>query len=220
MTSRDNALWQQCWRDRQTDFHQTEVSPLLPRFWRGLDLAPGSRVFVPLCGKSLDMIWLAQQGYEVIGLELSPVAVRAFYKENHMQPTRRTVGRFTLWQSGKIAILCGDYFSASRADLGSIDVVYDRAALTALPEDLRRRYVAHLRTILPPACKVFLLTVEDGEAGETQAVRLGISAEIAALYGKDFQIELAYVESVTEADRDETGAARCAEHKVYRLIPG
>lgn len=220
MTSRDNALWQQCWRDRQTDFHQTEVSPLLTRFWRGLDLAPGSRVFVPLCGKSLDMIWLAQQGYEVIGLELSPVAVRAFFHENNMQPTRRAVGRFTLWQSGKIAILCGDYFSVSRADLGSIDVVYDRAALTALPEDIRQRYVAHLKTILPPTCKVFLLTVEDAEAGETQQVRLGISVEIAALYGKDFKIELAHVESVAEAGQDEAGEARCAEHKVYRLVPG
>ncbi|MBU0620346.1 MAG: thiopurine S-methyltransferase [Gammaproteobacteria bacterium] len=220
MTSRDNALWQQCWRDRQTDFHQTEVSPLLARFWRGLDLAPGSRVFVPLCGKSLDMIWLAQQGHEVIGLELSPVAVRAFFRENHMQPTRRAVGRFTLWQSGKIAILCGDYFTASRAELGSIDVVYDRAALTALPEDLRRRYVAHLKKILPPACKVFLLTVEDAEAGEMLEVRMGISVEIAALYGKDFQIELAHVESVTEAGRDKAGAASCAEHKVYRLVPG
>ena len=220
MSSRDNALWQQCWRDRQTDFHQTEVSPLLTRFWRGLDLAPGSRIFVPLCGKSLDMIWLAQQGYEVIGLELSPVAVRAFFHENHMQPTRRAVGRFTLWQSGRIVILCGDYFSVSRADLGSIDAVYDRAALTALPEDIRRRYVAHLKKILPPACKVFLLTVEDAEAGETREVRMGISAEIAALYGNDFEIELAHVESVTEAGRDETGDARYAEHKVYRLVPG
>lgn len=71
MTGCDNVLWLQCWRDRQTAFHQKAVNQLLARFWPSLDLAKGSRVFVPLCGKSLDMIWLAQQGHEVIGVELS-----------------------------------------------------------------------------------------------------------------------------------------------------
>jgi thiopurine S-methyltransferase len=220
MSSSDNALWQQCWRDQQTDFHQKEVNRLLTRFWRGLDLAIGSRVFVPLCGKSLDMIWLAQQGHEVIGLELSPVAVRAFFSENHLQPRQHTVGQFTLWQCGKISILCGDYFSASRADLGIIDVVYDRAALTALPEDIRRLYVTHLKTIIPAACKVFLLTVEDADEGETREVTLGASAEITALYTQAFEIELAHVESVLEPAMDlADGITKCSEHKVYRLIP-
>jgi len=220
MSSSDNALWQQCWRDQQTDFHQKEVNRLLTRFWRGLDLARGSRVFVPLCGKSLDMMWLAQQGHEVIGLELSPVAVRAFFRENHLQASQRKVGQFTVWQSGKISIFCGDYFCACRADLGNIDVVYDRAALTALPEDIRRLYVAHLKVILPPACKIFLLTVEDADEGETQEVTLGASAEITALYSEAFEIELAHVESILEPDPDEAaGSTRCSEHKVYRLIP-
>jgi thiopurine S-methyltransferase len=220
MSTSDNALWQQCWRDQQTDFHQIKVNRLLTRFWRGLDLACGSRVFVPLCGKSLDMIWLAQQGHEVIGLELSPVAVQAFFLENNMKPCQRKAGQFTLWQSGRISILCGDYFSVSQLDLGNIDVVYDRAALTALPEDVRRRYVAHLKKILPPACKVFLLTVEDADEGETQEVTLGASAEITALYSEAFEIELAHVESVPEpAARHTGGITRCSEHKVYRLTP-
>jgi thiopurine S-methyltransferase len=220
MSSSDNSLWQQCWRDQQTDFHQKEVNRLLTRFWRGLDLTHGSRVFVPLCGKSLDMLWLAQQGHEVIGLELSPVAVRAFFLENKLQASQRKAGQFTLWQSGKISILCGDFFSARRADLGNIDVVYDRAALTALPEDIRRLYVAHLKEILPPACKVFLLTVEDADAGETQEVTLGASAEITALYSEAFEIELAHVESVLEpASHDTDEVSKFSEHKVYRLIP-
>jgi len=220
MNSSDNALWQQCWRDRQTDFHQKEVNQLLTRFWRGLDLAQGSRVFVPLCGKSLDMIWLALQGHEVIGLELSPVAVRAFFRENRMQPSRRKVGQFTLWQYGKISILCGDYFFVNQTDLGCIDVVYDRAALTALPEDIRRLYVAHLKLILPAACKVFLLTVEDADEGETREVTLGASAEITALYEQAFEIELAHVESVLEpGTADAGGYKKYSEHKVYRLIP-
>ena len=220
MSSSDNALWQQCWREQQTDFHQKEVNRLLIRFWRGLNLAQSSRVFVPLCGKSLDMIWLAQQGHEVIGLELSPVAVRTFFRENHMRPSRRRVGQFTLWQYGRISILCGDYFSVSGADLGTIDVVYDRAALTALPENIRRLYVAHLKLILPPACKVFLLTVEDADEGEAREVTLGASAEITELYSQAFEIELAHVESVLEPNSDVAAdIAKCSEHKVYRLIP-
>ena len=137
-----------------------------------------------------------------------------------MQPSQRKVGQFTLWQCGKISILCGDYFSVSRADLGNIDVVYDRAALTALPEDIRRLYVAHLEVILPAACKVFLLTVEDADEGETREVTLGASAEIIALYAEAFVIELAHVESVLEPDTDDaTAMPRCSEHKVYRLVP-
>ena len=215
----DNHLWLKFWRDERTDFHQSAVNPLLSKFWSSLDLAPGSRVFVPLCGKSLDMIWLAQQGHEVIGLELSPLAVHAFFSENHMQPTCRQVGRFTLWQSGCISILCGDFFAVNRAELGEVDVVYDRAALTALPEDVRRLYVAHLKLILPAACKMFLLTVEDADEGETQEVTLGSSAEITALYSEAFWIELAHVESVMESSSDESEYERCSEHKVYLLTP-
>jgi thiopurine S-methyltransferase len=218
MSSSDNALWQQCWRDQQTDFHQKEVNKLLTRFWRGLDLAHGSRVFVPLCGKSLDMIWLAQQGHEVIGLELSSVAVHAFFRENNMQPSQRNIGQFTLWQFGKISIYCGDYFLIGQADLGAIDVVYDRAALTALPEDIRRLYVAHLKLILPAACKVFLLTVEDADEGESLEVTMGTSAEITALYSEAFKIELAHVQSVLNPFVPN-GITKCSEHKVYRLIP-
>jgi len=218
--SRDNALWQQCWRDRQTDFHQTEVNPLLARFWPGLGLAAGSRVFVPLCGKSLDMLWLARQGHEVIGLELSPVAVEAFFRENDLHPERHSFGAFTLWQQGNIRILCGDFFAVSAADLGPIDAVYDRAALTALPEDIRLPYVAHLKEILPAACKLFLLTVEDAEEGETEAQSQGTADEVTSLYTADFEIELAHVESMFEPNPDTAdGPPERAEHKVYRLSP-
>lgn len=214
MTSPDNALWQQCWRERRTGFHQTTVNPLLERFWPALGLAPGSRVFVPLCGKSLDMLWLARQGLTVIGVELSPVAVRAFFKENRLQPRRRPAGDLTLWEQGAIQILCGDYFALTSADLGPIDVVYDRAALTALPEEARRRYVAHLGNLVP-AARVFLLTTEDRAAGETQAQAEGADAEITALYSERFLVELTH----GEPEQAETPAGEGALCKLYRLTP-
>ena len=218
MTGRDNQLWLRLWRERRTDFHQQAVNPLLSRFWPSLGLAPGSRVFVPLCGKSLDMLWLVEQGHEVIGVELSPLAVKAFFRENHLQPVKRRQGPFTLWQHGCLAILCGDYFALTQADLGQIDSVYDRAALTALPEDLRRRYVAQLHLLLPATSSVFLLTIEDAAEHASLQQALGVDPELQALYAADFDIDLAHVESLFETDPQAPDQPpKRAEYKVYRL---
>jgi thiopurine S-methyltransferase len=218
MTGRDNHLWLQLWRERRTDFHQKAVNRLLTRFWPSLDHARGSRVFVPLCGKSLDMIWLAGQGHEVIGVELSSIAVKAFFRENHLQPVKRQAGKFTLWEHGNISILCGDYFSLDKTDLGHIDTVYDRAALTALPEDTRRLYVAQLRLIAPETADVFLLTIEDAEENETLEHAQRAGEEITALYSEGFEVNLTHVESLFEPDPESPNQSpKRTEYKVYRL---
>jgi len=173
---------------------------------------------VPLCGKSLDMIWLAKQGYEVIGVELSPIAVKAFFKENRLRPVKRRVGNLTLWQHGNITILCGDYFSVSKAHLGHIDMVYDRAALTALPEPIRKRYVAHLRLIVPETTDVFLLTIEDAEENENLRQVPHVDEEVKSLYSEDFEINLAHVDSVIEFDPNSPKQTPIpTEYKVYLL---
>ncbi|MFZ2406023.1 MAG: thiopurine S-methyltransferase [Methylobacter sp.] len=218
MTGRDNVLWLQFWRDRRTDFHQRTVNQLLTRFWPSLDPVKGSRVFVPLCGKSLDMIWLAKQGHEVIGVELSPIAVRAFFRENRLKPVRRQVGKFTLWEHGRLSILCGDYFSLTGSDLGPVDMVYDRAALTALPEDIRCRYIAHLRLIVAKTAKVFLLTAEDAEEKQGSCQAFGVAEEIKTLYSEAYEIDLAHVESVFEINPElPDKLPERIEYKVYRL---
>jgi len=218
VTSRNNQLWLQSWRDKQTDFHQKAANQLLVKFWPRLNLLPGSRIFVPLCGKSLDMIWLAKQGHEVVGIELSPVAVRSFFKENRLKPVKRRMGKLTLWRHGKISIFCGDYFSLKKADLGIIDTIYDRAALTALPETIRQLYVDHLAIIVQDDTKVFLLTTEDAEEGESLDHALGISDEIKLLYAKVFNINLAHVESVVEINPQSSDNLPIrVEYKVYQL---
>ena len=217
-SDRDNHLWLQCWREQRTDFHQMTVNPLLDRFWPSLALAPGSRVFVPLCGKSLDMIWLAQQGHEVVGVELSPLAVEDFFRENGLIPDRRQQGQFTVWRCGRLSVLCGDYFALTAADIGEFDTVYDRAALTALPENIRGQYVAQLMRLLPGSARVFLLTIEDAADGATLKQAVGVDEEITALYSAGFEIDLAYVESVFETDPGSPEQAmRRVEYKVYRL---
>lgn len=218
MSSGDNELWLQSWREQHTDFHQMAVNPLLCRFWPGLNLVPGSRVFVPLCGKSLDMLWLAQQGHQVIGVELSPIAVEDFFAEQGLHASQERQGQFVRWQSGNITILCGDYFSLRTEDLGELDMVYDRAALTALAEDTRIAYVARLQQLITSNTRVMVMTTEDAEEGESLQQALGISSEIEALYCQHFAIQLRHVESFYERDlyEGQDGALR-VEYKVYLL---
>lgn len=173
-------------------------------------------MFVPLCGKSLDMLWLAQQGHDVIGVEISPIATRAFFAENKLHAHRRRAGAFTLWQSGRISILCGDYFALRQSDLGVIDTVYDRAALTALPADIRALYSVHLRKILTFGSTIFLLTIEDAAVGDTLEQTLGVDSEIRKLYA-DYTIDLAHVESISEPDPELPGQTIRADYKVYRI---
>ncbi len=194
------------------------MNPLLVRLWPGLNLASGSRIFVPLCGKSLDMVWLAEQGHHVIGVELSPVAVRAFFAENRLHAHKRRVGAFTQWQSGRISILCGDYFALRAVDIGAIDTVYDRAALTALPTMIRAQYLAQLKIITDDRSNIFLLTIEDAAENATLDEARAIDEEVFNLYAENFTIDLTFIDSVLEPDPNgPAGATQRAEYKAYRL---
>lgn len=220
MSSPDNELWQQSWRDGRMAFHQAEVNPLLAHYWSSLGLPAGSTVFVPLCGRSLDLVWLAEQGHQVIGCELSPVAVRDFFRLQRVQPRRTKQGALTLWQHGAIRIYCGDFFALTPEHLGTIAAVYDRAALTALPESARSGYVEHLRRLTPENCPVFLLTAEDPEEGETDDRFPEISSEITHLYRARFAIDLAHSERRLETRREADGnPPQCIELRLYRLLP-
>ena len=218
MLSRDNGLWLQFWRDKRTDFHLAKVNPLLSRCWPRLLPMGGKRVFVPLCGKSLDLLWLAKQGHEVIGVELSPVAVKSFFRENKLTPFKQKKGAFTLWRHGKISILCGDFFSLTLKDLGAIDMVYDRAALTALPEDIRKHYVVHLKQLLPSAAKMLLVTAEDIEPTANPTQTQAVDEELTQLFAEDFNIDLIHVESDQETNLPLSGnQTELIEYKAYLL---
>jgi thiopurine S-methyltransferase len=175
---------------------------------------------VPLCGRSLDLVWLAEQGRQVVGCELSPVAVRDFFRQQRLTPKRTTLGALTLWEHGAIRIYCGDFFALTPEHLGTIAAVYDRAALTALPESARSSYVEHLHRLTPENCPVFLLTVEDPEEGETDDRFPEISSEITKLYRARFAIDLAHSERRLETRREADGnPPQCIELRLYRLLP-
>jgi thiopurine S-methyltransferase len=162
--------WLERWQEGRIGFHRADVNPRLalhhPRV-----LGETIRVLVPLCGKSADLEWLAVQGHEVVGIELSDVAARAFFSERSIEPERREQPPFVEYRHGAIAILVGDFFAATPELTGYCDGVYDRAALIALPEDLRARYAAHLPALLAPKAKLLLLTLDyDAQGGPPFAV--------------------------------------------------
>lgn len=217
MTHPDQALWKQSWRANRIDFHLPHVHPLLARYWPSLDLQPDDRVFVPLCGKSLDLMWLHGLGHDVTAVELSPIAVQAFFSESGQLARRNRHGAFTRWSQARLAIYCGDFFRLKASDLLGVRAVYDRASLTALPEDLRTRYVAHLAAILPADSQVLLLTVEDLDEGESAADASGASAEIEALYRPHFSITLLHAEAVQAVIEDGLEMEALCIHKAYAL---
>ncbi len=141
------SFWHNRWQANQTGWHECAVNPLLIAHFPSLSVPPGGRVFVPLCGKSLDLGWLLSRGYAVAGSELSEQAVTQLFAELGKEPSISEVGKFKLFRGEKIDIFVGDIFDLSREILGPVDAVYDRAALVALPEAMRVRYAAHLKTI-------------------------------------------------------------------------
>lgn len=186
----EKDFWLERWQREETGFHQAEVNPYLRQYWQELHLAYGSVAFVPLCGKSHDMLWLNKQGHQVLGVELSPIAAQAFFKENGYTPHHVTSGKFDRYEANGICILCGDFFDLSKADLAKVNALYDRASLIALPPEMRERYIRHLMSILPPATKILLITL-DYPQSEMSGPPFAISSnEVATLYGKYAEIRL------------------------------
>src|SRR5690606_16045657 len=143
-----------------TGFHLNRVTPLLEKYWAELSLASNARVLVPLCGKSLDMVWLAAQGHSVLGVELAPLAVTQFFAEQGLQATQHNSPHGRHYVAGNIEIICGDIFNVDAATLASCQGVYDRGALVALPPNMRADYIQHVYGQLADDYRGLLLTLE------------------------------------------------------------
>ena len=211
----EGKFWLERWVRQDTGFHQRDVNAHLRSFWPVLGLAAGDAVFVPLCGKSGDMTWLRAQGHPVLGVELSPLAVTAFFSENGLAPQRRRQGVFDVAESDGIRIFCGDFFDLTVDDLAGMKVVYDRAALVALPPTMRERYAAHMAEILPPGTPMLLLTLEYPPA-QMQGPPFSVPpSEVERLYGPRGDVRLLRRDDVLSenrlfAERGVTALYACA----------
>lgn len=149
-------FWHKKWQANEIAFHGSEANPLLVKHFSQLSLPKDSRIFIPLCGKTLDIAWLLGQGYRVAGAELSETAIEQLFAELGVVPNISPAGKLRLYHAEGIDIFVGDIFDLTSEFLGAVDAVYDRAALVALPEDMRIRYSAHLVKITGKATQLLI----------------------------------------------------------------
>lgn len=185
----DASFWHQRWQTNEIPFHERAANPLLLKHYPALALAKGARVFVPLCGKSLDIGWLLSRGHAVAGAELSEIAVQQLFGELGMEPSIAELGHVRHYRGQKIDIFVGDIFHVSREMLGPVDAVYDRAALVALPEEMRQRYAAHLTEITAHALQLLICYEYDQSALAGPPFSVG-SEELQRHYGESYQLTL------------------------------
>ena len=215
----DKDFWEESWEQGNIGFHQKNIHHYLQRFYSRLAVADGDPVFVPLCGKTLDMLWLKQQGAVVIGVELSSLAVQDFFAENDLTVFRSQQGHFERYISDNLEILCGDLFDLKQEDLFGCRAVYDRASLVALPPEMRRRYAINLAALIPSGSRVLLISYDYDQtemAGPPFAV---LTEELKDLFEGAFTVELLADEDALESHQvlEKRGLTRLSE-KAHLLI--
>ncbi|MGF1477650.1 MAG: thiopurine S-methyltransferase [Geminicoccaceae bacterium] len=183
------AFWQERWQQNKIAFHEAQPNALLSAHWSRLSLKQGSRVFVPLCGKTTDLAWLAARGHHVVGIELNQAAVDEVFRTMGLDPAVSRQGDLIRYQSRHVVVFVGDFFDFSPDLLGSVDAVYDRAALVALPPEMREAYSRHLTTLAGRAPQ-FLISY-DYDQSQTEGPPFSVtSEEIGELYGDQYEQEL------------------------------
>lgn len=216
----DRDFWLERWRSRRLGWHREEVNPHLADLWERMPVAADARVFVPLCGKSVDMKWLADRGHPVVGVEISDQACREFFAEQGLEPGVDRVGTWIRYAAGGVEILCGDFFELDRDLLGPVDAVFDRASLIALPPEMRPDYAAKLAELLPARPPMMLVTLEYHQAqmnGPPFAVWEG---ELDRLLGQDYAVErLRDWDVLEDSPRFKEQGLTELHEKVFRLTP-
>jgi thiopurine S-methyltransferase len=158
----DPDFWHQRWQANQIGFHEGQANALLVEHFGKLGLAKGARVFLPLCGKTRDIDWLMSQDYQVAGAELSTLAVEQLFAEHGIDPTITPLGALTRYSANRVDIFAGNIFDLGADALGKVDAIYDRAALVAFQNAMRKRYTAHLMKNTARAAVPDLLRIRPG----------------------------------------------------------
>jgi thiopurine S-methyltransferase len=215
----DTAFWQRRWQNGQIGFHLDTVNPRLQKHWPRLGVASEWPVFVPLCGKSLDLAWLAGQGHPVIGIELSGIAIKDFFRDYGHPPEMVDDPLFTVFSAAGVSLLQGDFFALQQRHLPEGAAAYDRAALIALPPAMRGDYARHLAALLAPGSAVLLITLEYDQREMQGPPFAVLEDEVHALLDREFAIE--QLELTPELGLPprfrEQGLQRMRE-RVYRLL--
>lgn len=182
-------FWHTRWQNQQIGFHLGAVNPLLAAHFQTLDLQAGQRVFIPLCGKTLDIHWLLSKGMQVAGAELNQLAVDSLFTELGITPSITQRGSLRHYSAEHIDIFQGDFFELDKALLGDVDAIYDRAALIALPPEMRIRYSQHLIHLTASAPQLLISFHYDQSLAEGPPFNVS-AEEVAAHYAQAYDITL------------------------------
>ncbi len=150
------SYWQSRWKKGNIGFHLDEYYPGLTENWDEIDIKPDATVLVPLCGKSRDLLWLSRRAKKVIGVEVSQTAINQFINEHNLKTHNSSFTSFSIVTSGNIELWCGDFFKLTEEKFEAIDLIYDKAALTALPPGMRIRYSKKLKNLSSPHTKILI----------------------------------------------------------------
>jgi len=182
--------WESRWEEGRIGFHLSEVNSYLTRFCDQFLNQNFESVFVPLCGKTLDLFWLSEKTKKVVGVELVRKAVESFFDENNINFTIQQVRKFKLFKNVKIEIFQGDFFDLTIQDIGQFFAIYDRASIVSMDFSSRQRYVDHLMSFLFVGGKILLITLDYEQyqmAGPPYSVPFD---EIKKLFSKYGSVEL------------------------------
>lgn len=190
--------WLQRWKEGRIGFHRDSVHPALEQYWPVLGVVDAGKVLVPLCGKSLDMRWLADRGHPVLGIELAREAVEQFVAEGHGAISRYRQGVFEVYRQGNVEVWCGDFFHFHIEQALEVQAFYDRAALIALPPARRQRYAFHLAQLLPPGARGLLVSLVHGGGPDSGPPYSVETDEVERLFAANFELERLTVTSPDE----------------------
>ena len=216
----DLQHWLDRWQQDRIGFHEADVNHHLRQRLAEFALPSSAQIFLPLCGKAHDIAWIARQGYEVIGIEISRIAVEAFFEEQQLEVEVDEDERFRRYRAPGITLLQGDFFDLRAEDLADCALVYDRAALIAMTRAQRPEYFAHMLAILPPSMRMLLITLEYDQAEMTGPPYAVWEDEVRANYGERYDIELLERNNtIDERERWRKVGLTALGEVVFRLEP-
>jgi len=186
----DKNFWHRRWQKNEIGFHMTEPHHFLQQFFPLLQTQPTDSVFVPLCGKSPDLVWLREEGLKVVGIELSRTAIVAFFNENDLPGHWTDEAVLPFCSAEGYKLYCGDFFDLTATEVSGINAYYDRGALVALPPEMRVRYVAHMAALMPPGGRVLLISYSYNQS-ETKGPPFSVpQQELEILFSESFRVEI------------------------------
>ena len=209
--------WESRWQEDRIGFHLKDVNPYLMRFSDQLLHQNPDRVFVPLCGKTLDLCWLTKKTEKVIGVELVSKAVKDFFAENNIDYLIHQDETLQKFSSKSIDIYLGDFFDLNPEQTSSFKAIYDRASIVAIEEPERKNYVDHLISFLVPAGQILLITLEYNQ-NQMEGPPYSVPAkEIESLFAPLSSLKLLETRDILDDRFRDKGLTHLLEH-VFLIV--